>query len=519
MPSIGESSWCFLNSMRHLPANADEALREAISKGNIVFVAGTGVSMASTYDPATKSSHPQASWTRLLRHGLETGERMGRLEKSKAALYLTLLKEDPTTQNLISAATTVTNALGGVQSGIFKDWLESTIGKIRPLNRDIIDALHALRVAGNLLATTNYDDVLLDYCSALRPVTWMDGNEFIGAQRNRELDKVIYLHGYWKRPDTVILDGRSYEQISRHEQYREDLAAFWRTTTWIYVGCGVNGLGDPDFGLLLERHGERARDANHWDFCLVLKSDQGPFQKRFDDLKLNIVAVSYGDKLGALPGYLRSLLPAPSPASVPSGVAASVPSDPDSTAIPTAPAFYAEPDYIGSHQFVGRQAELDALSDWANRSDPTNLLLFEAIGGNGKSMLTWEWTIWHATKGVEHRPRRRSRARPRPARPHPAAQSHTFRRHRRPARCQPPTPLHPRPLVRVRGLRGTQSLQSPPVTGASRSAEADASRAHSALGASVGSREMPNADPLQSSTRRVGRIRAVSERLGSLGGV
>src|SRR5262249_16752590 len=31
--------------------------------------------------------------------------------------------------------------------------------------------------------------------------------------------------------------------------------------------------------------------------------------------------------------------------------------------------------------------------------DPTNLLLFEAIGGNGKSMLTWQWTIWHATKG------------------------------------------------------------------------------------------------------------------------
>lgn len=59
--------------------------------------------------------------------------------------------------------------------------------------------------------------------------------------------------------------------------------------------------------------------------------------------------------------------------------------------IPTAPAFYAEPDYIGSHKFVGRQAELDALSDWANPSDQTNLLLFEAIGGNGKSMLTWEW--------------------------------------------------------------------------------------------------------------------------------
>ena len=64
--------------------------------------------------------------------------------------------------------------------------------------------------------------------------------------------------------------------------------------------------------------------------------------------------------------------------------------------IPKPPAFYAEPDYIGSHKFVGRAAELQVLSDWAAPADPTNLLLFEAIGGNGKSMLTWEWTKNHA---------------------------------------------------------------------------------------------------------------------------
>ncbi len=70
---------------------------------------------------------------------------------------------------------------------------------------------------------------------------------------------------------------------------------------------------------------------------------------------------------------------------------------PPVSAIPKPPALYAEPDYIGSHRFVGRETELRDLSDWANRSDPTNLLLFEAIGGNGKSMLTWEWTTKHAT--------------------------------------------------------------------------------------------------------------------------
>lgn len=59
--------------------------------------------------------------------------------------------------------------------------------------------------------------------------------------------------------------------------------------------------------------------------------------------------------------------------------------------IPSPPAFYAEPPYIGSHNFVGRKAELDRLSDWASPADPHPILLFEAIGGTGKSMLTWEW--------------------------------------------------------------------------------------------------------------------------------
>lgn len=68
-----------------------------------------------------------------------------------------------------------------------------------------------------------------------------------------------------------------------------------------------------------------------------------------------------------------------------------------SDSIPKPPAFYAEPAYISSHKFVGRQAQLDILNDWALAADPHPILLFEAIGGAGKSLLTWEWTTKHAT--------------------------------------------------------------------------------------------------------------------------
>jgi tetratricopeptide (TPR) repeat protein len=73
------------------------------------------------------------------------------------------------------------------------------------------------------------------------------------------------------------------------------------------------------------------------------------------------------------------------------------PAHPEKDPIPPPPAFYPEPPYISSHNFVGRRAELERLSDWAASSDPHPVLLFEAIGGTGKSMLTWEWTTLHAT--------------------------------------------------------------------------------------------------------------------------
>lgn len=64
--------------------------------------------------------------------------------------------------------------------------------------------------------------------------------------------------------------------------------------------------------------------------------------------------------------------------------------------IPAPPALYAQARYLGSHDFVGREAQLATLSDWARPAEQHPVLLFEAIGGTGKSMLTWEWTTNHA---------------------------------------------------------------------------------------------------------------------------
>jgi hypothetical protein len=61
-----------------------------------------------------------------------------------------------------------------------------------------------------------------------------------------------------------------------------------------------------------------------------------------------------------------------------------------------APEFYAVTDYIPGHAFVGRTRDLLLLDDWAKAGEP--VLLFEAIGGMGKSMLTWHWVRTLAPK-------------------------------------------------------------------------------------------------------------------------
>jgi tetratricopeptide (TPR) repeat protein len=60
------------------------------------------------------------------------------------------------------------------------------------------------------------------------------------------------------------------------------------------------------------------------------------------------------------------------------------------------PQLAAIPKYLGSHEFVGRKAELQTLDDWCGPADPHPMLLFEAMGGSGKSMLAWEWLTRHA---------------------------------------------------------------------------------------------------------------------------
>ena len=57
---------------------------------------------------------------------------------------------------------------------------------------------------------------------------------------------------------------------------------------------------------------------------------------------------------------------------------------------PAAPAYYEVKPFAQGMDFVGRDDDLEAITDWARGEDP--MLVIEAMGGMGKSMLTHHWT-------------------------------------------------------------------------------------------------------------------------------
>jgi hypothetical protein len=66
--------------------------------------------------------------------------------------------------------------------------------------------------------------------------------------------------------------------------------------------------------------------------------------------------------------------------------------------VPAPPEFYAVPPYVGGAPFTGRAGDLGMLDEWGRSADP--VMVVEAIGGTGKSALTWQWTQDRAPAAV-----------------------------------------------------------------------------------------------------------------------
>ncbi|MEZ4302754.1 MAG: SIR2 family protein [Polyangiaceae bacterium] len=291
-----------------MPTLADD-LRADIARGQAVFICGIGVSASATRDPA-RSPDP-ITWQGLLRLGVsecrklvpdldEAWER--RREEAIASLDL---------DEMLSAAELVSRKLDAPRGGDFRRWLRECFSGIPIVDPSVPEALAALAALGAPLFTTNYDDVL-ERVTGLPALTQKDPADVERVLRGEER-AIVHMHGFYKRPETVVLGIRSYEDLLRDPSAQAIQRAVRTLRTLVFVGVG-QGLEDPNLGSLLAWSREIFAGSETRHYLLCRTSERAALQAKHPTSE-RLYAVSYGDAYSDLAPFLRSLA---SPAAPPS---------------------------------------------------------------------------------------------------------------------------------------------------------------------------------------------------------
>ncbi|NQV28863.1 MAG: SUMF1/EgtB/PvdO family nonheme iron enzyme, partial [Rhodopirellula sp.] len=212
-----------------------EELREMIREKRIAIVVGSGVS---------KSTNPAASmWTDLVASGIDRCEGMG-MSTEECDFFRAGIRLGKLT-TLLPAAEAVHQKLSLNGGGELTAWLRSHFEKLEPLpdRTAVIGALFTLNAP---LATTNYDE-LVEKVTGLGHTTWQQENAAIRVIRGEDR-RVLHLHGFWGEPKSVVLGVKSYLTVAEDNHTQAVMRSLGVTRSLLFVGCGEDGLADPNWG-------------------------------------------------------------------------------------------------------------------------------------------------------------------------------------------------------------------------------------------------------------------------------
>ncbi len=226
-----------------------EDLAKAIAANptQFVFVLGAGVTLGAV---AGTEVAGHASWGGLIQHGLRTAVDFGRLGQADADRLAALL-ESNNPGLWIGAAQQLSDALGAPLGGEFARWLRESVGSFESniANRSVLDPLCDFAKMGVTLATVNYDGVL-EAVTGQPAVAWTDRVEVERVLRGQSRG-ILHLHGYWEKPDSIVLGTSSYDAVVQDEHARTALEAMRMLRTFVFIGHGA-GLDDPNWGSFLD---------------------------------------------------------------------------------------------------------------------------------------------------------------------------------------------------------------------------------------------------------------------------
>jgi GTP-binding protein EngB required for normal cell division len=273
-----------------------EDLRAQISARRVIAVVGSGTSIAAT------RGAPTSSWVGLLKHGVE---RCVHLQPDLAGEWQARALGDVTSHNvddLLAGASKISRTLR--RHGEWARWLEDTIGALQAVEPEVLDAI------GNLEApilTTNYDDLLERRLNRVS-ITLKDRSQQIAFARLECPDAVLHLHGWWRQPETVVMDLGDYERVVRDALAQTGLRTMGEAWSFVFIGCG-DGLADPNFEQFLNWMSDVLTDSSHRHFRLERARDVALRQAWHSDRGHRIRVLSYGEEHRDLHRFVATLHP------------------------------------------------------------------------------------------------------------------------------------------------------------------------------------------------------------------
>lgn len=321
--------------------SAMDELKAAIAAGNAVIVAGTGVSVAAMAGEA-----PLVTWKGLLLDGLSHCKDIDPDSSTMIDALTTSLSGKPKAKDFLRAATEIETTMK--DSGRYTAWLNDCLEGLKPTRPELIDAMGTV---GAPILTTNYD-TLIARTLGRDAVAWTNADQ-LGKVARGETRQILHLHGVYNQADSVVLGWPSYTKVADHTPSALLKHAIGLMKSFVFIGCGVDGLTDPDLGPFFKTYGAIFGTGRHFRICHKDEAAATPH---------GIKAVTYDDH-GKLAELLRGLAPPAKAVAAPR------------------PAYRLErpPEH-----FVGRDAQRELLRDRLLAGQPT---LVTGPAGMGKSAL------------------------------------------------------------------------------------------------------------------------------------
>ena len=274
---------------------------KSIGNSGLVVVAGAGVSLQSVADSSAFSD--VAGWPGLLRHGVEHCLKRQLIASDEAEIVkqqINIGQKPGKADYLIAAAQRIHDCLGDSSRSRYM-WLEDSIGQLKVTNPRLIRAIQGL---GGLITTLNYDD-LVEQVTQWKPIELHHHAEVTRCIRDRRKEVVIHLHGFWRNPESIVLDRLSYEKIKSDGEARDRMRTFARDYTMLFVGCG-NTFSDPNFQTLLSWAKDALKEAKFQHYILCRQADEPELLSTLTSDAF-LTSLVYGENFEDLSPFLEAL--------------------------------------------------------------------------------------------------------------------------------------------------------------------------------------------------------------------